>query len=88
MVACAHLKKLSKKEVESLSNVKKGWKKPPTTSSEQQPVLLDLERENTDTQIKQEQFIKKTKSKKLQPTNSMELERDLRRLQSDNLKLE
>lgn len=32
MVACAHLKKLTRKEVESLSIVKKGWKKTPTAS--------------------------------------------------------
>ena len=32
MVACAHLKKLTRKEVESLSVAKKGWKKTPTTS--------------------------------------------------------
>ena len=32
MVACAHLKKLSRKEVESLSIAKKGWKKTPTSS--------------------------------------------------------
>jgi hypothetical protein len=34
MVACAHLKKLTRKEVESLSVAKKGWKKAPTASEE------------------------------------------------------
>lgn len=34
MVACAHLKKLTRKEVESLSVAKKGWKKTPTTSED------------------------------------------------------
>ena len=90
MVACAHLKKLSRQEVESLSQVRKGWQRgPPQKLTSDGSSVLDLERE-------QEQLARMNISErtaKLVNTNAkiksfMELDRDLRRLQSDQDKYE
>ncbi|RYH16036.1 hypothetical protein EON65_30775 [archaeon] len=60
MVACAHLKKLTKKEVESLSNVKKGWiKKPSHEGAESVPSVLVEEQKLEETKKNDEKFIKK-----------------------------
>lgn len=90
MVACAHLKKISRKEVESLSEVKKGWKKGNSAvsrGSEKNATLL--EREIDQARMRQQcnaldaiPTIVKEKGKKKEPKTCMELERDLRRLTS------
>jgi hypothetical protein len=45
MVACAHLKKLSKKEVESLTQPKQGWKKAAAAKTDQKASILEYEKE-------------------------------------------
>eukprot|EP01039_Chlorochromonas_danica_P006459 gene6459-7123_t len=87
MVACAHLKKLTKKEVESLSNVKKGWKKHSHVSQQSGTQLLELEQTREETMRKHEAFVEKVKAKKGKPRSAMELERDLRRINSDEGKM-
>lgn len=87
MVACAHLKKLTKKEVESLSNVKKGWiKKPSQESAESIPSVLVEEQKMEETKKSDEKFVKKaTKSSKV-PRTAFELDRDIRRLKDNAAK--
>jgi hypothetical protein len=79
MVACAHLKTLSRKEVESLSQVKKGWKKgfdKPLSESillKSERTSLENERMNNNIQT----VINPTKFRK--PKTFMDFERDLNR---------
>mmetsp|Transcript_22413 Transcript_22413/g.32679 ORF Transcript_22413/g.32679 Transcript_22413/m.32679 type:complete len:233 (-) Transcript_22413:19-717(-) len=78
MVACAHLKTVSREEVESLRAVKKGWKK----AKEKKPDTLVLEKEviaDTNKQV-DASAIQPRKIKK--PKTSMDFERDWRRLKS------
>lgn len=87
LVACAHLKKLSKKEVESLTQVKQGWKKAPTSKVEKASILeYEMEKEQLQ-QLNSKGGIstklKSTASKKKKVKSMMELERDLRRIPSD-----
>jgi hypothetical protein len=84
MVACSHLKKLSKKEVESLAEVKKGWKKASHVSTEHNAAsILDFEKEQEQLQSKNSEVVSKLQNKK-KPKSSMELERDLRRLSDED----
>lgn len=89
MVSCAHLKKLTSKEVESLSAAKKGWKKTHVkdTSSNMQLLSKEIEQEELE-QMGELKAAKSGKSKgpKL-PKTCMELDRDLRRLKSPADKL-
>eukprot|EP01041_Mallomonas_annulata_P000396 gene396-722_t len=77
-VACAHLKTLSRKEVESLGDTKRGWQK---TSVVRKPTanILSQERSqeemNTNTSIPGGSFRK--------PRTNLELDRDWRRLTED-----
>lgn len=81
MVACAHLKKLSKKEVESLSDVKRGWKKASTSSdAASSSTLLELGDERHMSQGSQIP-VSKVKGKKTKPLTIMDLQRGLRRAQ-------
>ncbi len=87
MVACAHLKKLTKKEVESLSNVKKGWKKKSENTDPSNHSLLELEQEYDSTLQNEAKFVAKASAKKGVIANFMELDRDLRRIRDDTAKM-
>eukprot|EP01031_Cornospumella_fuschlensis_P034698 gene34698-42017_t len=81
MVACAHLKKLTKKEVESLSNVKKGWiKKSSQEGADSVPSVLLEELKQEETKRGDEKFVKKASKGSKLPRTAFELDRDLRRL--------
>lgn len=84
MVACSHLKKLSKKEVESLAEVKKGWKKASQRVAENSSSasILDFENQQAGLKGKNIEAVSKLHTKK-KPKSFMELERDLRRLNDD-----
>lgn len=89
MVACAHLKKLTSKEVESLSHVKKGWQKVVAVDKSSSALILGKEQEQ-DQLLKSNNEAKqalKVSSDKPKPKNTMEIERDLRRLSSPEEKL-
>ncbi len=79
MVQCAHLKKLSKKEVESLSHVKKGWQKSAVggeKASKSSILNLELEQEQLENLNLNEQ-VAKLVNKDKKARNCMELERDI-----------
>lgn len=80
LVAAAHLKKVSRKEVESLSDVRKGWKKSGNIAREND--LLDLRRSNVSQEVTADGSAGPKKSAR-KPRTSMELDRNLRRLPSD-----
>lgn len=88
MVAAAHLKKLSSKEVESLSHVKKGWQKAVAHDNSTSAIILQKEFEN-DQLIAQNSDMKKAfkLEVKLKPKSAMEVERDLRRISDQEEKL-
>lgn len=90
MVSCAHLKKLTSKEVESLSTAKKGWKKTHVkdTSSNMQLLSKEMEQEEQEQMgdLKTVKTSSKSKGPKL-PKTCMELDRDLRRLKTSEDKL-
>jgi hypothetical protein len=89
MVSCAHLKKLSRQEVESLSHVKKGWQKGPVSSGQNESMLLDLEREQVNlARMNLGEQTNKLITKDKKPKSCMELERDMRRLANDNDKFQ
>jgi hypothetical protein len=82
LVQCAHLKKLNRKEVESLSDPKRGWKKTPKGISAANSLVLDNTDYETANQIETTKLL--AISKKNFPKNSLELEKNLRRLTSDS----
>jgi len=96
MVACAHLKKLSSKEVQSLGASKKGWQKNHVASGTEVAILLQEEKSSegggASTEhvggvfSKLEKMISQVAVEK--PKSSMILERDLRRLQGQEQKIE
>lgn len=89
MVACAHLKKLTSKEVESLSHIKKGWQKSVAHDTSSSALILNKELE-TDQLQTQNLDMKKSFNPlelKLKPKSAMEVERDLRRIPSSEDKL-
>lgn len=94
LVAAAHLKKVSRKEVESLSDVKRGWTKGSTGKHGTESALLDLQDENNSPDSlknRPESLIPAKKAKKVSskksisasPKTSMELDRNLRRFSCD-----
>lgn len=99
MVAAAHLKKLTKSEVESLSHVKKGWQKTVVKDKTSTPFLLGKELEEEKIRKQNEEVkltnpgkvaasfangeLKSTTAKVKKPKSAMELERDLRRCSND-----
>lgn len=83
LVAAAHLKKVSRKEVESLSDVRKGWKKSGPSSRESH--LLDLRKANVEALTADSTAIKMKPARK--PRTSMELDRNLRRMANDHERL-
>jgi hypothetical protein len=92
MVACAHLKKLTSKEVESLSHVKKGWQKTAQKDKTGSAVILSKEAQQGDTAEEPIGATKVTNTQqpgtaKPKPKSSMEIERDLRREGSDERRL-
>jgi succinate dehydrogenase/fumarate reductase flavoprotein subunit len=82
MVAAAHLKKLTSKEVESLSHVKKGWQKTVQKDKSASAVVLTKELETSELLSSNAEMktALATTSKKIKPKSAMEIERDLRRL--------
>lgn len=82
MVASAHLKKLTTKEVQSLSHVKKGWQRAVAMDSKSSAQLLSKE-------VEIEQLTSLSNGmahvgidavcKRVKPRSPMEVERDLRR---------
>lgn len=80
LVAAAHLKKVSRKEVESLSDVRKGWKKSGTLTREND--LLDLRRSRVSQELTADGSGGPKQSAR-KPRTSMELDRNLRRMSSD-----
>jgi predicted HNH restriction endonuclease len=89
MVACAHLKKLTSKEVESLSAVKKGWQKVVAKDNSSSALILGKELESE--QLASKNNVVHSSSKalegKLKPISAMEIERDLRRFSTSDDKL-
>ena len=85
MVACAHLKKLSSKEVESLSHVKKGWVKSVVKDNSSSAHILCRELEDDQLRSSSQTLSAATVSDfvdggvKKKPKTPMEMERDLRR---------
>lgn len=86
MVACAHLKKLTSKEVESLSHVKKGWQRSVQKDTTGSAVILT--KEATEPLEPAGKFVGLPSStQKPKPKSAMEIERDLRREASDSQQL-
>lgn len=83
MVSCAHLKKLSRKEVESLSDVKKGWKKGGHGANSSSGGLLDLSTDASSSSTGAKKGKKPSLKIASKPKTSMELERNLRRIEND-----
>ncbi len=83
MVACAHLKKISSKEVASLSDAKKGWKHASAVDNSGSAQLL------VTVKGAQHTFASSSVSDKTikYPKTCMELERELRRIKSDSKKI-
>lgn len=89
MVACAHLKKLTSKEVESLSHVKKGWQKSAPKDKSETAIILTKEQENEELTSKDNEIktVFKAMSSKSKPKSAMEIERDLRRIPNEQDRL-
>uniref|UniRef100_A0A7S3H1Z1 Dynein attachment factor N-terminal domain-containing protein n=2 Tax=Spumella elongata TaxID=89044 RepID=A0A7S3H1Z1_9STRA len=89
MVAAANLKKLTSKEVESLSHVKKGWQKTVVHDSTASAIILTKEVENDRirTQNLEVKGVTAPAEVKLKPKSAMEVERDLRRIPEEADKL-
>lgn len=86
MVACAHLKKLTSKEVESLSHVKKGWQRSVQKDKTGSAVVLTKEtKETLDSSVKPLGPLSSIQKPK--PKSAMEIERDLRRETSEDRQL-
>jgi hypothetical protein len=97
MVACAHLKTLTSKEVQSLAAPKKGWQKGHVSSAESTASALILQQEQREAEMNQGG----TKTEKAgapptleaggvvfqRPKTAMGLERDLRRLANETQRL-
>jgi hydrogenase maturation factor len=86
MVAAAHLKKLTQKEVESLSHVKKGWHKAVAKDTSSSAQILTKEYE-MDQLLAQNSSVGKLMDGRVKPKTCMEVERDLRRMPSEEEKL-
>ncbi len=86
MVACAHLKKISSKEVASLSDAKKGWKKKAAVDGTTLVQILSKEQEFSELSKCEKKSILMKSNK--YPKSCMELERDLRRMKTDQEKFE
>ena len=94
MVACAHLKKLSKKEVESLSHVKKGWintnNSVSNSNGKGNSSLLVLSKEKEKEELlnsqKNNPIAVKDVSDVKKPKTAMELEKSLKRIATDEEK--
>lgn len=86
MVDCAHLKTLKTKEIESLKDIRKGWKKENCGSKANDAQILEQELNESPrassikVTLNPEEGIKK-------PKTPLELERDWRRLESHENKL-
>ena len=89
MVAAANLKKLTSKEVESLSHVKKGWQKTVVHDSTASAIILTKEVENDRIRIQNLEVkgVTAPAEVKLKPKSAMEVERDLRRIPDEADKL-
>lgn len=81
LVSCAHLQKISRKEVESLSDPKRGWKKTASAHKTNNGTILVPENESSSSC----KLISTASSgKKKGPRNCSELQRDLNRLTNDS----
>lgn len=89
MVAAASLKKLTSKEVESLSHVKKGWQKTVAHDSTASAIILtkELENDRLRTQNLERKDMISPAEVKIKPKSAMEMERDLRRISNEIDKL-
>ena len=90
MVACAHLKTLTSKEVESLSHVKKGWQKSVPKDKTSSAVVLTKELEKQQHLSSSTSDLKTVFNKaggKPKPKLAMEIQRDLRRISEPTNKL-
>ena len=86
MVDCAHLKKLSRSEIESLGSKKQGWGKatnPSKTVSTANILSSELSGGDNSEQRKESALKKLSGSRKIIPKTPLELSRDLRRILSD-----
>lgn len=83
MVACAHLKTVSREEVESLRAVKKGW----TKKKERAPETLVLEKEMATSTGNHTSAAVIEPKKKRKPKTSMDFDRDWRRMKTVSDKL-
>lgn len=86
MVECAHLKKLTRPEVESLSHVKKGWQKKVTKDNSSSAVLLSEELQKLE-MINGANKIDHSVVANRKPKTPMEMDRDLRRIVNTEEKL-
>lgn len=91
MVACAHLKTLTRKEVESLGATKKGWQRTLVADLSSKAQILAQEDSkpsvlgSTTVFDKLSQAVASGKTPK--PKSVMDLERDLRRLPNDDQRI-
>lgn len=88
LVAAAHLKKVSRREVESLSEVKRGWVKSGNMKSSPENGMLDLQKNENAAFSSSKTAGSKKKSKlapksAIAPRTSMELDRNLRRFATE-----
>ena len=87
MVDCAHLKKLSRQEIESLGNKKQGWSKAGGSSNKAEKASI-LSEEMAGEELAQAKVASDLKKlsvgTKQTPKTPLELARDLRRIPSDS----
>ena len=91
MVACAHLKTLTSAEVQSLSDVKKGWKTGHLSSQNPENSILEKEKSAREDQSRLENCGLLSGPSEVRggdrgvkiPKTSMDFERDWRRLKTD-----
>jgi hypothetical protein len=82
MVDCAHLKTLKTKEIESLKDVRKGWKKENTSSKANEALILEQEINDASKLSAVSLSSSAATGEFVKPKTPLELERDWRRLDS------
>jgi hypothetical protein len=82
MVDCTHLKTLKTKEIESLKDVRKGWKKENTSSKANEALILEQEINDASKLSAVSLSSSAATGEFVKPKTPLELERDWRRLDS------
>jgi hypothetical protein len=87
MVDCAHLKRVTRKEIDSLGLKKQGWSKSNTSKNGSIPSILSSEESKNKISEGYNEAALLNRKCKHKPKTPLELCRDLRRLRSDDDKL-